>query len=85
LTEFKLSNDFNNNYHYQFEDLKDWAGKMLIIRSENDTTFDAEIQKRLNALYPQAKKHLILDVGHTPAINKGEEFLSLVNQFVDED
>jgi len=51
----------------------------------NDSTFDTEIQKRLNALYPQAKKHLILDVGHTPAIKKGEEFLSLINQFFDED
>ena len=41
--------------------------------------------KRLNALYPQAKRHLILGVGHTPAINIGEEFLSLVHQFLNEE
>lgn len=82
-SQFKLSYDFSNNYIYTPQDLLNWSGEMMIINSENDTTFDGTIQKRLIALYPKAKVHTIKEAGHVPVLKKRKEYLNTIFSFFD--
>ncbi len=59
----------------------EWAGRILIIESEDDATFDAAARARLKALYPSARVHTYTNGGHSPATTQREAYFGLVRGF----
>jgi len=84
IAQFLIARDFSINYQYSPNDLLEWSGKMLIIDSEFDSTFSPEIQKRLKALYPKAKKYTIKNAGHVTALSNKDEFFSVLYNFIND-
>jgi pimeloyl-ACP methyl ester carboxylesterase len=82
LTQFEISFDFSLNYDYTSRDLDDWSGQLLIINSDEDTTFDEEIQEHLIGLYPQAEIYTIQGAGHVPMLKKEEEYIATILNFL---
>jgi pimeloyl-ACP methyl ester carboxylesterase len=80
--QFKLSNDFGL-YNYKPNDLGELQKNMLIINSEDDETFDMNLQKKLMSLYPKAKVHTLKNAGHTPMVNNREEYLKVIFDFLE--
>lgn len=73
--------DFVENYHLSPDDLKDWVGRILILESEDDATFDAATRDGLRALYPTALVHTFADAGHSPGTTQRDIFFSIVRTF----
>jgi lipase len=73
--------DFAENVSLAPDDLAGWPGRMLIIESQDDATFDADARARLRALYPGARVHTFAAGGHSPATTQRETFFALVRQF----
>lgn len=76
--------DFAENLPLSPDDLADWPGRLLIIESEDDATFDADARARLKALYPAARVHTFAAGGHSPATTQRETFFALVREFFTE-
>lgn len=76
--------DFAENFLLSPDDLADWPGRLLIIESEDDATFDADARARLKALYPAARVHTFAAGGHSPATTQRETFFALVREFFTE-
>jgi pimeloyl-ACP methyl ester carboxylesterase len=79
----KCAFDFHKNYSFTPVDLKDWAGNLLILESDNDQYFPASQREALRALYPEAQIHKFYDGGHTPSIARRDEFNSVVKTFLE--
>jgi pimeloyl-ACP methyl ester carboxylesterase len=73
--------DFVDTYSLTPDDLADWAGRLLIIESEDDATFDADARERLRNLYPMAQVHTFEGGGHSPGTTRRDEFFNLVRNF----
>ena len=73
--------DFVDHYSLAPDDLGDWAGRLLIIESEDDATFDADARERLRMLYPMAQVHTFAGGGHSPGTTRRDEFFALVRDF----
>jgi pimeloyl-ACP methyl ester carboxylesterase len=59
-----------------------WPGKMLILESDDDQTFNAEARHRLRAQYPQAEVHTFHGAGHSPGTTKRDEYFAVVKRFL---
>ncbi len=76
--------DFAEHVPLAPDDLVNWPGRMLIIESDDDATFDADARARLRALYPAARVHTFAAGGHSPATTQRGAFFALVRQFFSE-
>jgi len=74
--------DFAENHPLSPDDLKDWSGRVLIIESADDATFDAATRDRLKNLYPTARIHTFEAGGHSPATTRRAEYFALVRDFM---
>lgn len=84
INERKCMFDYVSNYVFSADDLVDWPGKILIIESDDDSTFDECARDELKALYPAAQVHTFHNGGHSPAYNKPEGYISVVQKFLKE-
>ena len=73
--------DFVENYRLSPDDMKDWAGRILILESEDDATFDAAARDGLRALYPAALVHTFANAGHSPGTTQRDTFFAIVRTF----
>lgn len=62
-------------------DLQNWTGELLIINSDDDTTFGEATQNTLVDLYPTARVHTFEGAGHSPGSTQRREFFALVRKF----
>ncbi len=74
--------DFAENHPLTPDDLKDWPGRVLIIESADDATFDAAARAQLKSLYPTARIHTFEAGGHSPATTRRSEYFALVRDFM---
>lgn len=81
---YKCMFDFGQNYTFSRDDLVNWSGKILILESDNDPTFNPFEQDAVKELYPQAHVHTFKSSGHLTMIVKREEFISVVRSFLKE-
>jgi pimeloyl-ACP methyl ester carboxylesterase len=81
LSTIRCLLDFVENYTLSPADLADWVGRILIIESDNDATFDAAARDRLRMLYPAARIHTFAGAGHSPGTTRRDEFFALVREF----
>jgi pimeloyl-ACP methyl ester carboxylesterase len=74
--------DYTENYFFSLNDLVDWPGKMLILESDDDKTFDETIRAALRVLYPQARVHTFHGAGHSPGTTQRDEYFRVVKTFL---
>ncbi|MBD3191629.1 MAG: alpha/beta fold hydrolase [Candidatus Heimdallarchaeota archaeon] len=82
VSQYKMANDFCENFKIDDEKLSRWPGKMLIIESDDDQVIDRNYRERLKELYPLARIHTIQNGGHMPVLTNCEEYLSIINAFL---
>ncbi len=82
LSTYHCLIDFMLNQQFSPDDLHDWQGRILIINSDNDATFGAEVQTQLQALYPTAQTHTFIGAGHSPGSTRRDEYFALVRTFL---
>ena len=63
-------------------DLEGWAGKILIIESDDDPGVPRRYREQLKNLYPRAFVHTFHGGGHTPSISHREELVAVIKQFM---
>jgi pimeloyl-ACP methyl ester carboxylesterase len=74
--------DFAEHYPLRPGSFDGWQGEMLILESDDDTTFDAKARQAVRGLFPQAKTYTFHNAGHSPATSKREEYFSVVKEFL---
>lgn len=74
--------DFAEHIPLSPDDLAGWPGRILIIESEDDATFDAEARQRLRSLYPMATVHTFTNAGHSPGTTQRDAFFTRVHEFL---
>ncbi|MFQ5926247.1 MAG: alpha/beta fold hydrolase [Terriglobia bacterium] len=74
--------DYDQNCRFTRAALASWAGKVLLIESDDDPAIKAADREALRALYPQARVHTFHQTGHAAAILKREEYISLIKEFL---
>lgn len=84
ISQYKMANDFCENSQLDNKTLSHWTGKMLIIESDDDQVIDPDYREKLKKLYPRARVHTIKNGGHMPILTHCEEFLSVINEFLQE-
>ena len=57
--------------------------QVLIIHGTNDALLPASNSRRLAALLPSAQLEVMEDTGHVPHEERPQEFLKIVQQFLD--
>lgn len=82
LSTYHCLIDFMLNQQFTPDDLRDWQGRILIIDSDNDATFGADVQSQLKALYPMAQTQTFIGAGHSPGSTRRTEYFALVREFL---
>jgi hypothetical protein len=65
------------------DDLASWPGRVLILESDEDI-LTPEQRAELRRCYPRAVVHTFRGAGHTPWMSHKKEYLSVINEFLDE-
>ncbi|GCE14880.1 alpha/beta fold hydrolase [Tengunoibacter tsumagoiensis] len=76
--------DYRQNYRFAPDDLAAWAGKVLILESQDDRPITPGMRAALKNAYPQARVETFPQGGHTPYLLHKERYLSIVEGFLDE-
>lgn len=63
-------------------DLLNWQGDLLLITSDDDTSFGENSANHLIDLYPQAQVQTFKGAGHSPASTRRDDFFNLVQEFL---
>ncbi|HEX5700266.1 MAG TPA: alpha/beta hydrolase [Rubrobacter sp.] len=80
----RLGIDLVESFRFAPDELASWAGRVLILESDEDIVTPkqrAELRRR----YPKARVHTFHGAGHTPWMSHKEEYLSVVNEFLDQE
>ncbi len=64
------------------DDLAGWQGKILIMLAEDDPTTPEDLRNDLIALYPGAAVHIFKAGGHATAILETDEYLKVIDEFI---
>ena len=79
----RLGIDLVESYRFAPDELASWAGRVLILESDEDIV-TPEQRAELRRRYPKARVHTFHGAGHTPWMSHKEEYLSVINEFLDE-
>ena len=79
---YRLGVDLMQRFRFAPGDLASWPGRVLILESDEDVV-TPEQRAELRRTYPQARVHTFRGAGHTPWMSHKEEYLSVVNEFLD--
>ncbi len=63
-------------------DLEGWAGRILIIESDDDPGVPRRYREQLKHLYPGAVVHTFHGAGHAPSMSHREELAAVIKQFM---
>jgi pimeloyl-ACP methyl ester carboxylesterase len=85
LSRVALGADFNCNESYPPEGHQGWAGRVLIVESNDDPMVPAEDRRRLREAYPRALVCTFAGAGHMIPLLRLEELVGVVKAFLKED
>jgi aminoacrylate hydrolase len=74
--------DLAENYTFSQDDLRNWSGRILLIGSDYDPSFDTSEWEAIRRLYPQAEEYTFHGTGHLAIIIKSEEYLQVISDFI---
>lgn len=74
--------DFGEYFNITVDDLRDWKGDILIIGSEDDSTFGKSSNQQLLSLYPYAQVHQFENAGHSPAMTQQNNYFKRIIEFL---
>jgi pimeloyl-ACP methyl ester carboxylesterase len=63
-------------------DLASWPGKTLLVLADDDPSTPAPVRLAVAALYPGARVHLFHGTGHAAALLKQDEYLAVIEEFI---
>jgi pimeloyl-ACP methyl ester carboxylesterase len=79
----RLGIDLVESFRFTPDELASWAGRVLILESDEDIV-TPEQRAELRRRYPKARVHTFNGAGHTPWMSHKEEYLSVINEFLDQ-
>jgi pimeloyl-ACP methyl ester carboxylesterase len=79
---YRLGVDLMERFRFAPGDLASWPGRVLILESDEDVVTPQQ-RAELRRTYPQARVHTFRGAGHTPWMSHKQEYLSVVNEFLD--
>jgi pimeloyl-ACP methyl ester carboxylesterase len=79
---YRLGIDLAGSLRCTPEDLANWAGRVLILESDEDL-LTPERRAELRRCYPRADVHTFRGAGHTPWMSHKKEYLSVIEGFLD--
>jgi pimeloyl-ACP methyl ester carboxylesterase len=79
----RLGIDLVESYRFAPDELASWPGRVLILEADEDIV-TREQRAELRRRYPQARVHTFHGAGHTPWMSHKEEYLSVINKFLDQ-
>ncbi len=82
LNQLQILMDFAMAYRFGPADLADWAGRVLILESDDDSGFDAAERQALRALYPGAQVHTFPQGGHLAGALQRDAYDAVVETFL---
>jgi pimeloyl-ACP methyl ester carboxylesterase len=80
----RLGIDLVESFRFTPVELASWVGRVLILESDEDIV-TPEQRAELRRRYPQARVHTFHGAGHTPWMSHKEEYLSVINEFLDQE
>jgi deazaflavin-dependent oxidoreductase (nitroreductase family) len=83
LSMYRVGIDLIESFRFAPDDLASWPGRVLILESDEDI-LTPEQRAELRRCYPQAVAHTFRGAGHTPWMSHKKEYLSAINEFLDE-
>lgn len=84
LSRVALAADFNARESFAPADFEPWAGRALVIDSDDDPMVSAEDRGRLHALFPRALRCSFDGAGHLIPLLRTEELVGVVKAFLKE-
>jgi pimeloyl-ACP methyl ester carboxylesterase len=83
LSMYRVGIDLIERFRFAPDDLASWPGRVLILESDEDI-LTPEQRAELRRCYPRAVVHTFRGAGHTPWMSHKKEYLSVINEFLDE-
>jgi pimeloyl-ACP methyl ester carboxylesterase len=83
LSMYRVGIDLIESFRFAPDDLASWPGRVLILESDEDI-LTPEQRAELRRYYPRAVVHTFRGAGHTPWMSHKKEYLSVINEFLDE-
>jgi pimeloyl-ACP methyl ester carboxylesterase len=80
---YRVGIDLIERFRFAPDDLASWPGRVLILESDEDI-LTPEQRAELRRCYPRAVVHTFRGAGHTPWMSHKKEYLSVINEFLDE-
>ena len=84
IARYQIAVDFDATSRFTPDDLKNWAGRILILEGDNDPIAEAPAREALKAFHPQARVHTFHGTGHVASIAKLDEYVSVIKRFLHE-
>jgi 3-oxoadipate enol-lactonase len=85
LSRVALGADFNCNESHPAQDRTDWAGRVLIVESNDDPMIPEDERRRLREAYPRALVCTFAGAGHMIPLLRLEELVGVVKAFLKDD
>jgi pimeloyl-ACP methyl ester carboxylesterase len=80
---YRLGLDLVERFRFTPGDLASWPGRILILESDQDLV-TPEQRAELRRCYPRAEVHTFQGAGHTPWMSHKKEYLSVINEFLNQ-
>lgn len=81
---YRLGIDLMQNFWSEPGDLTSWPERVLILESDEDVV-TSEQRAELRRIYPLAQSYTFHGAGHAPWMSHREEYLSIINEFLDQE
>ena len=81
LSHFRTGADTLDKYAFGIQ--QPWPGDVLVIGGENDPVSSDADRRGMIDHYPNARMNVIPSAGHTPVMEKPDEYLAAVRAFFD--
>jgi len=79
---YRLGIDLMERFRFAPGELASWPRRVLILESDEDVV-TPEQRAEPRRTYPRARVHTFRGAGHAPWMSRKEEYLSVVNEFLD--
>jgi len=82
ISSYRRIVDFDSNYEFRADDLREWDGAVLLMMADDDPGTPEPVRSAMRTLYPGARMKMFSGTGHAAALLRSNEYHATIEAFI---
>ncbi len=82
ISSFRRIVDFDSNYVFSADDLREWDGVVLLVMADDDPGTPEPVRSAMQNLYPGARVKMFSGDGHAAPLLRSDEYHASIREFI---